>query len=171
MTLESFRATTNGRPNLVSLANGNTLSETYLTDSNGIVCKFQQSVNVPSGSENYMFDLNLSLHHLLAWGEYKSNLIQYHYGNRRLYPKSSLKIIPVAPITTDQCGKSVGCFMVPLNCTSSENCDALVTYKYNATADAIDFVLTSTHAYIGFGHVDVVEAQKMVCNTISFLFI
>ena len=95
MTLESFRATTNGRPNLVSLANGNTLSETYLTDSNGIVCKFQQSVNVPSGSEKYMYDLNLSLHHLLAWGRYQSNSIKYHFGNTRLYPQSNLKTIPV----------------------------------------------------------------------------
>merc|ERR1712183_118589 len=91
-----------------------------------------------------------------------------HAGGDYGFSSSSLNFLsfsaPIENLTisTEQCGISVGCFRVPANCTSSENCDALVTYKYNATANAIDFVLTSTNAYIGFGHVAEDNVQRMV---------
>ena len=44
-------------------------------------------------------------------------------------------------ITEDGCGKTKTCFSVPEACTSSSDCDYLVTYK--ATADDIEFELAS----------------------------
>ena len=84
--LFSFATTENGRPTLQSLAKGYKLTEAYLTGKNSVVCKFTQTVNVPSGNENLMHSLAGPLHMLYASGKFVVNTgsIGYHGDNAHI---------------------------------------------------------------------------------------
>ena len=84
--LFSFATTENIRPQLQSLAKGYKLTKAYLTSKNSVVCKFTQTVNVPSGNENLMHSLAGPMHMLYASGKFVQNTgsIGYHENNAHI---------------------------------------------------------------------------------------
>ena len=83
--LKSFHTTKNTRPTLQQLADGYNLNDAYKTSQNSIVCKFNRSVTVPSGSENFMYDVTDGLHQLYAYGGFANDVIEYHGINGAAY--------------------------------------------------------------------------------------
>ncbi|CAH3179714.1 unnamed protein product, partial [Porites evermanni] len=62
--------------------------------------------------------------------------------------------------TTEGCGKTKGCYASPASCTSSENCDFLVTY--NATNSThVEFELSGKGDWIAVGFSD----DRLMANT------
>ena len=81
--LKSFQTSQNERPTLVPLSNGYTLSSGYTTASGAVVCEFDRSVTVPSGSEALMHDLTDPVNVLYATGSVTNEKIDYH-ANRHI---------------------------------------------------------------------------------------
>ena len=72
---------------------GYDLSSTYTTVTGGIVCEFERTVTVPSGSESLMYDLTNPLYILYAAGSY-SNGIQYHGSTKRYISTTMIDLTP-----------------------------------------------------------------------------
>ena len=85
--LKSFQTSQNERPTLVPLSNGYTLSSGYTTASGAVVCEFDRSVTVPSGSEALMHDLTDPVNVLYATGSVTNGQIDYHAGQTHITPE------------------------------------------------------------------------------------
>ncbi|XP_073240019.1 DOMON domain-containing protein FRRS1L-like [Porites lutea] len=69
-------------------------------------------------------------------------------------------VLTSAKFTTEGCGKTKGCYASPASCTSSENCDFLVTY--NATNSThVEFELSGKGDWIAVGFSD----DRLMANT------
>ena len=63
-----------------NLTDGYTLKKAYRTSKDSVVCEFTRTINVPTGSENLMYDATDGLHMLKAWSTYDdaASKISYH---------------------------------------------------------------------------------------------
>ena len=77
--LKAFNSSSNSKPTLVDLPTGYSMKVTVKTDNNSIYCKFTRSVDVPSGSDDLMYDLSQSLYLLHAFGNVQNGDIVAHF--------------------------------------------------------------------------------------------
>ena len=98
--LNSFATSGNDRPEFEALSDGYKLTDSYVTSKKSVVCKFTQTVNVPSGSENLMHSLAGPLHNLIARGDFDvtSGHVSYHH-KERLFTDEKIDVTPTEVIS------------------------------------------------------------------------
>ena len=64
------------------------------------------------------------------------------------------------------CTDLTRCIKKPISCTSSQDCDVLISYQYNATEDAlvITIATNATHKWVSFTQVPTLGSDKMVID-------
>ena len=64
--------------------------------------------------------------------------------------------------TLEGCGVTKGCYASPASCTTSENCDFLVTYNATKSLSRVDFELSGKGDWIALGFSD--DQLMVSCN-------
>ena len=64
------------------------------------------------------------------------------------------------------CTDSTRCIKKPTSCTSSQDCDALISYQYNATEDALVITVATktSRKWVSFTQVPSLGSDKMVID-------
>ena len=82
-TLANLHALSNTKPMFSKLVSGITVEEMYVLPSGSVVCKYNRSLLVPVGSEDFMYSLNEPVNVVYAHGvNLRDGYPTYHgYGN------------------------------------------------------------------------------------------
>ena len=117
-----------------------------------IMCEFQRKIHPQTENQfGTVFPLDQSYNPAWAVGPYDvENMLGYHDKSKEPFD-SKVRLTDVVPmITLDECGKTKGCLMNPQGCTSTEDCQQLVTYQVSPTnASRVRFEMFTANTFEG----------------------